>query len=98
MSDRDLRVLMKHCYDLPDQSGEHFWSRKIAGVINSSDETLPSNQLKEFVTWFGGLGSFNDLMTSSVNDHSVDPADEPRINDELERLREAIDEPATASV
>jgi hypothetical protein len=96
MPNNELRRLLKDCYDLLHRVNEHFWSGKIAVILNSGDESLTADQAKEVASWFGGMGSFNDLMISTVNDHSVDPADEPRLNDELERLRESIYKHATA--
>lgn len=99
MSNNDLIALLKNCQDLLDRVDEQFWSGKIAAVLDVADKSsLTSNQAKEVASWFGGIGSFNDLMISAVNDHSVDPADEPRLNDKLERLRESIYECATARI
>lgn len=94
MSNNDLLQLLKECRDLLKSVDEKFWSQKIAVVLESETDIFSSSQCEEISGWFGGMGSFNDLMISSVNDHNVDPADEMRLNDELERLREAIYESA----
>jgi hypothetical protein len=37
--------------------------------------------------WYGGMGSFSDLVLARMNGHKVDPAQQPTINQRLKRLR-----------
>lgn len=46
--------------------------------------------LDEILSWYGGMGSFNDLVISEYNDHLVESRDEDKLNDELSHLRNQI--------
>lgn len=39
---------------------------------------------------FGGMGSFNDLIISTVNGHQIDPRDYETVNVKLDELRSSI--------
>jgi len=46
--------------------------------------------LDEILSWYGGMGSFKDLVISEYNDHLVESRDEDKLNDELSHLRNQI--------
>ena len=85
-----LITALKQCQDLLRNVGETFWSQKIESILASHDTKLSTDDAQELLSWYGGMGSFNDLIISAVNDHNVKPDDEARFNDELSQLRETI--------
>ena len=66
--------------------GEHYWAKWL-------DESLQRIENGDFagITHlrgaFGGMGSFNDLILSSLNGHLVDDDDYRAVNEQLESLR-----------
>jgi len=90
MSVDALAQAMTRCKSLLQSIGETFWSQKIESFLSAHTGKLSADDAREVMTWFGGMGSFNDLMISSLNDHDVKPEDEDRYNRELDHLRDMI--------
>ncbi|WP_100550810.1 DUF6966 domain-containing protein [Caedibacter taeniospiralis] len=80
-----LRDLLKSCQSMLDLFGEKEWSDKI-GQTTKADGIDPSKVL----SWYGGMGSFNDLLISGYNGHEVKQEDEDVVNAELSDLRNKI--------
>ena len=79
--------LIQECYDLLSSSGEKFWSKKMHFLIEHP-EKISSNMI---LSWYGGMGSFNDLIISTYNGHIVNKEeDESMLNDKLSMIRTAI--------
>jgi hypothetical protein len=85
-----LIELLKSCEGLLDKVGEKFWSKKIKLILKRNNGELNNFFLQEIISWYGGMGSFNDLIISVYNDHSVEKDNEEKINDELNKLRNKI--------
>ena len=90
-----LIQLLIACEALLRSVGETFWADKIQSALKKDGGTIDIYLLEEILSWYGGMGSFNDLLISSYNDHLVDEKDEERLNDELNRLRSQIYQEAT---
>ena len=90
MSRNGLIATLKRCQDLLENVGETFWSRKIKEFVTACDESPCAEDARDVLSWYGGMGSFNDLMVASLNGHHVKPEDEAEYNDQLDRLRETI--------
>ena len=71
-----------------------FWSERLARVA-ARGEQLDGNDIVKILSWFGGMGSFDDVIISPINDHRVTPAQEPLVNAKLEALRRTIYAEAT---
>jgi hypothetical protein len=66
-------------------SGETFWSLRIEDdlhFIRQGDAYGASR----FLTYFGGMGSLNDLILCPENGHKVAKADVSRLNEEVRGL------------
>ncbi len=85
-----LVQLLTNCEVLLRKVGEVFWADKISRILKKDSGTLNIYLIREIISWYGGMGSFNDLIISNYNDHSVNPDDEHKFNEELSRLRGKI--------
>ena len=85
-----LTSAMTKCKSLLQNIGETFWSQKIERFLSERTGDLSADDARELMTWFGGMGSFNDLIISPMNDHDVKPEDEDRYNRDLDHLRDTI--------
>jgi hypothetical protein len=82
---RTLEDLVLEAVTLLDSVGESSWSSRLrsalaTGVVNR-DAAL---------SWFGGMGSFSDLVISPVNGHRCNAEEGPVWTAKLEALREGI--------
>ena len=59
-------------------------------VLKKNGNGINPYLLDEILSWYGGMGSFNDLMISGYNNHLVNEKDEETINNELDRIRNQI--------
>jgi hypothetical protein len=87
----DLRELTKALEDtlvLLDSAGEPFWASKIRGALGSIDRD-------EILSWYGGMGSFNDLLIATINGHRLKRDQESVTNARLAELRTQVYELAT---
>lgn len=82
-----LIQLLISCEALLRSVGETFWSGKIQSALKKGGNSIDIYLLEEILSWYGGMGSFNDLIISRYNDHLVADKDEENLNDELNRLR-----------
>jgi len=88
MTDADKRTLedlVDAAATLLESVGESGWSSRLrsaltTGVVNR-DAALG---------WFGGMGSFTDLVISPVNGHRCSPQEGPAWTAKLDTLREGI--------
>ncbi|MCP3851347.1 MAG: hypothetical protein GY694_14055 [Gammaproteobacteria bacterium] len=86
----ELIKLLITCETLLRSVGEKFWADKIKRVLGKDEESLELYLLKEILSWYGGMGSFNDLMISEYNNHILNGKDEEKLNDDLMSIRSAI--------
>ena len=87
--------LLITCETLLRSVGKKFWADKIIRVLEKVGESLELYLLEEILSWYRGMGSFNDLMISEYNNHLLNGKDEEKLNDELSRVRNAIYQEAT---
>lgn len=87
-----LRRALQDARDILARVGESFWVGKLDQLLAKPD--LSSRDAKEVLSWFGGVGSFNDVLISAVNGDQVAPADEDVVNDRLSDARHRIYEAA----
>lgn len=87
---KTLIQLLMTCEALLRSVRETFWAERIQTVLERGGTSLDLYSLKEILSWYGGMGSFNDLMISEYNDHLVKGKDEEKLNDDLNRLRNEI--------
>ncbi|MDX2206120.1 MAG: hypothetical protein SFU57_00605 [Gemmatimonadales bacterium] len=77
--------------------GESFWSKKIASDLSLLQKG-DNYGVERFLTYFGGMGSINDVWLCRVNGHSVPEERESETNAEFHRLRERAWKLARAAV
>jgi len=87
---KTLIQLLMTCETLLRSVGEVFWANKIQAVLKRGGNHLEFYLLEEILSWYGGMGSFTDLMISEYNDHLVEGKNEEKLNDDLNRLRNEI--------
>lgn len=85
-----LNSLLISCETLLSSVGESFWSEKIRYMLDRDIRDLDKEIPEEILSWYGGMGSFNDLQISKYNGHLVLRKDEDRLNDKLNDLRSGI--------
>lgn len=90
-----LIQLLISCEVLLRSVGENFWAGKIKTIIQKGSSELDMYRLEEILSWYGGMGSFNDLIISVHNDHKLNGQDEKKLNDELSKIRSDIYQEAT---
>ena len=81
---------LTECEALLRKIGEAFWADKFRRVLQRGAISQTGYSIEEVLTWYGGMGSFNDLFISKYNGHSVEGETEKALNNELNRLRSAI--------
>ena len=85
-----LVQLLTECEALLRKVDELFWADKIRHTLKKGNRALDLYSLEDILSWYGGMGSFNDLIISTHNDHLVDDKDEDEINKKLSSLRSKI--------
>ena len=91
----DLKKHLQDCYQLLNDSGENFWKLKIKKMIFLLEkDTNYQHVPDEILSWFGGMGSFNDLILCKENGHSV--VNSTISNGNLSKFRETIAQSARA--
>lgn len=79
--DELIRLMEKH--------NEKYWSeyfRKAIGMVK--DRNFRGIEL--FLQSFGGMGSFNDLVITRINGHTIQKKDEEMVNKKMEELKAKI--------
>jgi hypothetical protein len=91
MCEEQLLRDLDSCLKLLEGVGESHWSQSIRKAVGQFAESGQSVQLARTVQgWFGGMGSFNDLILSGLNGHNVAPGSETIVNSSLTCLRRSI--------
>lgn len=86
----DLIELLTRCEALLRSVEEGFWADKIKSILARANGPAGNNALEGALAWYGGMGSFNDLIISDINDHELKGRSEAVLNYEFERLRQSI--------
>ena len=89
-----LIQLLISCETLLRSVGEKFWADKIKRTLDKGGESLDFYLLEEIISWYGGMGSLNDLIICEINGHLLKEKDEKTLNDEFNRVSSAIYEEA----
>lgn len=87
--DSDLRSSLLRLKSTLEQVGERACLPRISLVLDSDPIAL-----LEVLSWFGGMGSLNDLWISAANGHRVTELNRRDANVELDRLRRAVHDAA----
>jgi len=85
-----LLTALRDCALLLRRVEASFWAEKLESIASMNEDQIGFYDVEEVLSWFGGMGSFNDLLISHVNDHNIAPADEDSANYELRKLRHQI--------
>jgi hypothetical protein len=83
-TERDLATALKDTLALLDSVAETLWASKIRRALEGS---LDPTQI---LSWYGGMGSFNDLVVAKVNGHELPRAHESVANARLAELRTEV--------
>ncbi len=86
--ERALRSVLEDAAGLLESVRETFWSSKLRSAAEALD-------IAEVRSWYGGTGSFNDLVIATANGHNVPREREAFVNAKLEELRCALYEVVT---
>lgn len=68
---------------------ELYWAGKCDTVLRKKELSYDS-ALSELASWFGGMGSFSDLVLHELNGHRVADEEYRAVNDKLTALRNAL--------
>ena len=79
---RGLATSLRETAELLEMVGESFWSARLRGALAEAQPDV-----RAIRSWFGGIGSFNDLVLARVNGHKVGQLTERAANDRLDILR-----------
>lgn len=90
MSNRSLVSALQETSFLLRGVAAHFWAEKIDRLLEACGHEPSSWEAQKILSWYGGMGSFNDLMISTVNGHNVREEDEEELNERLAMLREFV--------
>jgi len=85
------------CESLLRSVGEEFWADKLLEVMENRASDAQNRMIEAILSLYGGGGSFNDLIISNENGHTVDPIDEDRLNERLAKLRADLYQHASRS-
>ncbi len=56
----------------------------------------PRIDVHEVLSWYGGMGSINDLIIARISGHRVEDGNEGSLNHKLDELREKVHATASA--
>jgi hypothetical protein len=90
ISQQALRQVLDETAGFLEKYGESVWSTRLRRATMKS-----TIDVREICTWFGGMGSFNDLIIAQINGHHIEPGAEQTANAKLAVLRHKIYELAT---
>lgn len=90
-TNRELDAILLELSNLFENSGETFWKNKVESLASKTD----SEKLTVLLSWSGGMGSFNDLVISRYNGHSISEECEEETNNTLNKLRRSLFELAS---
>lgn len=90
MSNHGLTSALQETSSLLRSVAAHFWADKIDRLLEVCGHEPSAREAQKILSWYGSMGSFNDLLISTVNGHAVREKDEKAFNDRLAELRELI--------
>jgi hypothetical protein len=81
----DLASTLEQLRDLLRRHDQDFWAKQIDDDIYF----VRQNELygvERFLTYFGGMGSLNDVVITQARGRQLDPAEQRSVNDQLRAL------------
>lgn len=87
--ENDLRKTLSECEALLRESGEDFWSHKIESILKNW-VGITYHDCEKILSWYGGMGSFNDLLICPQNNHQIGSEDFNEVNQKLQLLQSEI--------
>jgi len=73
---------MTNMANLLDSASEVWWATKVRDVLSAS-----SIDVDEIISWYGGMGSINDLTISRFNGHAISREQEAPLNEQFDGIR-----------
>jgi len=87
---KELILKIEKLIDLLDEfEDDGFWSKKFKESLRRI-ENRDFSGIELILSFYGGMGSFNDLIISRYNHYNITKKDEETVNEELEKLRSDI--------
>ena len=66
------------------------WTPNLSRARRSIEKGAARKSARDILSWYGGMGSFNDLIIYQINGEKRDKEDRGEINERLRRLQETI--------
>lgn len=85
-----LQRILRALLQLMRCVGERHWAETVERALLNLEMGATKRWIEEILSWYGGMGSLNDLVIAKVNGHNVEPQDEQALNAELARLTSAL--------
>jgi len=90
ISNKTLLEAIVKCATMLRSVGETFWSDRLEHFSATRADEMRQADLDEILSWYGGMGSLNDLVICQQNGHQIANTDEDKVNRELADIRERI--------
>jgi len=78
--EQEMRNLLAEIAALLDNVGEEFWSTKVRSAVASLN-------VEEILSWYGVMGSLNDVIIAPENGHRLKREEQSAKNSKLDVLR-----------
>jgi hypothetical protein len=82
---------IERCAERLFSVGESPRSVKLSVFAEPAQDPLGAHEAEEVLSWFGGMGSFSDVLISEMSGHDAQQECEDRLSAQLNRLRSEID-------
>ncbi len=86
----NLQKQLSETVSLLETVEEVYWAEKLSKIEAKINRHKNTCWLKELLSYFGGMGSFNDLVISNVNGHKLYNKSENELNWQLNQYRQKI--------
>ncbi|WP_286829408.1 MULTISPECIES: DUF6966 domain-containing protein [Kordiimonas] len=87
---QDLLSDLGRLSDLLNRVKAAFWASKVNKAKQFLDDGHHTAASEEMRSWFGGMGSLNDLVIHPVNGHAVSDKEMDAVNAELANLKSSL--------
>jgi len=81
----ELASTLENLRDLLRQHDQQFWAKRIDDDIHFVRQTEVFG-VERVMTYFGGMGSLNDIILTQARGRSLDSAEQQLVNDQLGTL------------
>jgi hypothetical protein len=89
-SKMDILKNIAECSGFLASVGENHWSRILGEFVASSSTPPTERQIRIILSWYGGMGSFSDLLLCTANGHTLRIEEEENAAVKLTNYRECI--------